>query len=524
MPRRPRRSLRSLRVRIRWSLRRLDRETPEWMRWLTPFVWSLLFHGILVTGLGLLALSATGPPASPTIDSDFQPVGQLSDDLISLAPAEHAGDPFVTLNTPDPPSFSLDPNGADGVATPDSPLPIGPGNGLTMPAPGEVRSEVGGLGPALKLAEPSVPFTGRQGEAKARLVRREGGSVASERSVDAGIDWLARHQQKDGRWNLDHRPGCSGTGCPDGGHGDSDVAATGLGLLPMLGAGHSHIAPGRYQGNVKRGVDWLLSIQQSTGELFTGGGGNTRLYSHAIATMTLSEAYGVTQDPKLKEPAERAVDFIVNSQSPDDGGWRYNPGEQGDTSVMGWQMLALRSAQLAGLKVPTEVFKKATSYLDKAAVDAGKTAYAYQPGGPASPVMSAEALLVRQYLGWPRESKDLSKGVKNVSTHLLKDGERNIYYWYYATQLLHNMQNLAWKDWNPRVRNALVAMQIGGSGCDRGSWDPNKPLRDRWGGEIGRLYTTSMSIMTLEVYYRYLPLYKARDRALPGSSAAEANP
>ena len=135
--------------------------------------------------------------------------------------------------------------------------------------------------------------------------------------------------------------------------------------------------------------------------------------------------------------------------------------------------------------------------------------------------MSAEALLVRQYLGWPRDSKDLSKGVKNVSAHLLKDGERNIYYWYYATQLLHNMQNLAWKDWNPRVRNMLVAMQAGGTGCDRGSWDPNKPLRDRWGGEMGRHYTTAMSILTLEVYYRYLPLYKARDQALPGSSAGQ---
>jgi hypothetical protein len=107
-----------------------------------------------------------------------------------------------------------------------------------------------------------------------------------------------------------------------------------------------------------------------------------------------------------------------------------------------------------------------------------------------------------------------------MAKHLLDDKQRNIYYWYYATQVLHNMQNLAWKEWNPRVRNSLTAMQVVGTGCDRGSWDPHKPFPDRWGAEAGRHYLTSMSLLTLEVYYRYLPLYKARDQALPGMESA----
>ena len=130
--------------------------------------------------------------------------------------------------------------------------------------------------------------------------------------------------------------------------------------------------------------------------------------------------------------------------------------------------------------------------------------------------MINEAILTRQYLGWPRDFPPLLKGVAHVVVDLEHSTERNIYYWYYATQLLHNMQNLAWKEWNPRIRNGLISMQVTTSGCARGSWDPNKPQRDRWGGEAGRHYTTAVSLLTLEVYYRYLPLYRAKDQMLPG--------
>ncbi len=515
MTRRPRGAIRSLRIRVRWYLRRLDRETPDWLRWLTPWGTSLVLHGAALAILGLLVYANTEQLKAPSFESQL-PANQLIDDLTSMIQADQAGDPFVTLSTPDPPSFSADPKGAENFALPESTLPIGPGNGLLSTTSIKELAETStGTGPSIRVPEPSVPFSGRQGVSKARLVRREGGTVDSEKAVERGLDWLSRHQKKDGSWSLNHRGQCKGAGCPGEGAGESDVAATGLALLPMLGAGHSHLEKGRYQVTIKRGIDWLLAVQKSDGELFIGGGGNTRMYSHAIAAMTLSEAYGVTRDSKLKEPAERAIRFITQSQSPDDGGWRYNPGDQGDTSVFGWAMLAIRSAQLAGLKVSPEVFKGATRYLDKAATDPQRISYGYQPGQPNSPVMSAEALLVRQYLGWPRDSKELSNGVKLVSAHLLKDEERNIYYWYYATQLLHNMQNTAWKEWNPKIRNGLVSIQVVGTGCDRGSWDPNKPVADRWGREVGRHYTTAMSLLTLEVYYRYLPLYKARDKAAP---------
>src|SRR3954453_13407362 len=129
------------------------------------------------------------------------------------------------------------------------------------------------------------------------------------------------------------------------------------------------------------------------------------------------------------------------------------------------------------------------------------------PGRSVPFVMTPAALLSRQYLGWPRNFPALIKGARHIALDLEQPGERNIYYWYYATQLLHNMQNKDWQRWNVRVRDGLVAMQVKGEGCDRGSWDPFHPQPDAWASRsAGRLYVTSLSLLTLEVYYRFLPL------------------
>ena len=235
------------------------------------------------------------------------------------------------------------------------------------------------------------------------------------------------------------------------------------------------------------------------------------MYSHAIATMAICEAYGLSKDRMLLEPAQRAIDFIAASQNSNDGGWRYQPGQGGDTSVFGWQMFALRSAKISGLKVAPSVIKGCRAYLDAAAADRSKVTYSYTPGGSPTPTMTAEALLSRQYLGWPRNFPPLVKGASRVAVDLLESNERNIYYWYYATQLLHNMQNKDWEKWNVRIREGLIAMQVTGSGCDKGSWDPFQPQPDRWARSGGRLFLTSLSILSLEVYYRYLPLYNVAD-------------
>jgi hypothetical protein len=179
-------------------------------------------------------------------------------------------------------------------------------------------------------------------------------------------------------------------------------------------------------------------------------------------------------------------------------------------------MFALRSAHIAGLDVPRLTIAGAIDYLDAAAADEGRTTYAYQPKNPATAVMTAEALLIRQYIGWGKDDAPMRKGSAKVAADLFRTKERNVYYWYYATQLLHNIGGPNWKKWNLMVRDGLVAMQVQGDGCDRGSWDPHKPLADRWGAQAGRHFTTAMSVMILEVYYRYLPIYSPNARDLVG--------
>ncbi len=396
------------------------------------------------------------------------------------------------------------------VSAPDADQPFGPSLDLAtgLPGPTGSRTDAGKTSAETGGVTPSALFNARQGPLKAMLVLREGGSVESEAAVEAGLDWLARHQSGDGHWGLDISDRCRhDRGCPGKPQMESHTAATGLGLLPFLAAGHTHNQPGRYRYVVDRGLNWLVHHQKKDGDLFTGGGGH--MYSHAIATMALCEAYGITGDPALRTPAQRAIDFIAKAQHPK-GGWRYEPGQDGDTSVLGWQMFALRSGLMAGLNVTVETIQGADHYLDRAAVDADLTAYAYQPGNKPTPVMTAEALLVRQYLGWSRQRAALRKGVGLVAAHLFStvSKERNVYYWYYATQLFHNMDGDYWERWNPVIRDGLVATQVQGKGCDRGSWDPTKPSDDQWGVRAGRLFETSLSLLTLEVYYRYLPLYR----------------
>ena len=348
------------------------------------------------------------------------------------------------------------------------------------------------------------------------MLRRGGGSEESEVAVANGVDWLARHQRVDGAWELNSRPQCTiKPGCLGGAQVRSDTAATGLALLAIMGAGHSHVKEGPYQVNVQLGLAWLLQHQSKDGDFFFSDMGVvniTRMYSHAIATMVVCEALAVTGDKGLQKPAQRAVDFIVRNQSKE-GGWRYAPGDVGDTSVFGWNVLALRIARLAKIEVPKEAYAKCTAYLDRVAANPEKTTYSYQPRLPGTPTMTVEALLCRQYLGWSRDRPEMLSASEAVEAQGRSSEERNIYYWYYGSQFLHNHAGKSWESWNRRVRSYLCSTQVTQEGCTHGSWDPALPKPDHWGTSGGRLFETALSVLTLEVYYRYLPLYDGEKRS-----------
>lgn len=270
-----------------------------------------------------------------------------------------------------------------------------------------------------------------------------------------------------------------------------------MALLPFLGAGQTH-KEGAYKEVVERGLTFLIrnmKLANGMGDLSDTGG---RLYSHGLASIALCEAYAMTQDPVLLQPSQLAVNFIVYAQDPVGGGWRYEPQQPGDTSVLGWQLMACKSARMAYLKVPNKTFVGASRFLDFVQ-DQGGAQYGYTiPSG--APSTTAVGLLCRMYLGWKHDAPALKAGVEYL--HQVGPTE-NEYYNYYATQVMRHYGGEYWTAWNAKLRDQLVSSQDQ-KGHAKGSWFfPKATYSDRG----GRLYCTSMATMMLEVYYRHMPIY-----------------
>jgi hypothetical protein len=339
-------------------------------------------------------------------------------------------------------------------------------------------------------------FTLRKAENRRNLIDLLGGTPQSEQAVSRGLDWLAKVQEEDGSWDLKKHQGAT----------KSNTAGTGFGLLPFLAAGHTHDKPGKYQAVVQKSIDWLLTHQQDTGDLMAKGEATGHhMYVHGIAAIALCEAFGVSGDDKLREPAQKALNFIAKAQH-SGGGWRYKPGEAGDTSVVGWQMMALKSGEMAGLQVPTATYAGVDKWFRsvESKPDSGRFAYT---GRGANLAMTAEGLLCLQFLGSSRNDVRMRNGADWLLKELPEQQQkRTSYYWYYATQVMYHMQGEYWETWNNQMRDMLVKTQKQ-SGATGGSWDP----RDNWEQKGGRIMATSLKLLMLEVYYRHLPLYDQLD-------------
>ena len=247
------------------------------------------------------------------------------------------------------------------------------------------------------------------------------------------------------------------------------------------------------------------------------------MYTQGIVAIALCEAYGMTQDEVMGAAAVKAIRYIEMAQNRSTGGWRYLPGEAGDTSVTGWQIMALKSAQMAGIGVNSMVFDNADKWLKSVSTGKKNGLFMYQPYREVSATMTAVGLLCRQYLGAGRDDPCLAEGREFLLDHLPNtSSQRNVYYWYYATLVMHNFMGPDWDTWNREMRRSLVTTQCK-EGCAEGSWDPERPTLDAWGSQGGRLMMTSLATLTLEVYYRYMPLFKThlREPGEPEGKAAE---
>lgn len=478
------------------------RQVPAWV--ISGGIHLLLMAAFLAGNYFFGGRVAATPPENQIVETkldDDQQKQNFENTDVGLDPTKETNynvDRIENISVPgivrpdEPVGIAGAPEGPPQTVPPPPGFGSGQGGGLVSPdaGTGAMFGEAGGWMGGRNL--PGVAFAGRSGSTRQKMLQEGGGNTASEAAVAKGLKYLQRKQKADGKWVLDGDQAY-----------DDPAAATGLALLPFLAAGQTHKPmkgekESSYAKTVQYGLDFLRGRQKANGSF-----GCRQLYGEAIATMALCEAYGMTQDPTLKKSAQLGIDFLVKAQH-SVGGFRYTPGQAGDTSVTGWCCQALQSGYLAGLSVPREALYKIGNFLDTVQTQNG-AAYGYTGPG-ASAALTAVGLLCREYLGWGPKNPTLAAGVENLKRNPPQKGKGNTYYYYYATQVMHFFGGEDWlKFWNPKMRDLMIDTQDNSSTPNNGSWAPEGDHTGRVGG---RLTSTCLSLLTLEVYYRHLPLYR----------------
>jgi hypothetical protein len=452
----------------------------------------------------LLESSLAEPPTEPAdATADNEPV--IEEDEAPSAPVAVAEPKDNPVPTVDVAAAAPPPSAATPTTEPQESNTI---------AAQRVATSAVSAGPQINSAYAMRNAPGRLG-----LIEWQGGNAQTEAAVAAALAWLARVQSLDGRWDA-NRFGAGQEqkvlGHDRGGAGqNADTGVSALAVLAFLGAGHSH-QHGEYQDTVKRGLEFLLRSQAADGNLFGEATLYAQMYCHSMATFALAEAQAMTGDARLQPAVAKAVAFCLRAQHTATGGWRYRPNEIGDTSQLGWQMMALASAERAGVDVPSHTWTRVGRFLRSVRRGTQGGLASYRPDGPATTSMTAEALYCRlllEEMGGERIDEPAASEATRALLAALPNSDRvNLYYWYYATLALHHRSQAneadaaAWRSWNDALTAALLETQLA-AGSDAGSWDANTV----WGGYGGRVYTTAMAAMCLEGYYRYAPA-AARDR------------
>lgn len=370
---------------------------------------------------------------------------------------------------------------------------------------------------------------------------KRGGTVESEKAVQLGLRWLFVHQGPAGNWSMNGFPQDGKCNC-QGIAQKNDMAATAFGVWPFLARGETHRGSEKihqYTKTVEQGIKYLINHQGADGNLFGDADMATAaMYTHGLCTIVLCEDYQMTGDPYLEKACKKAIDFILKAQDMEGGGWRYKPQMKGDMSVVSWQLMALKTGQKAGLAIPSETTEKALKFMSDHSLkdndgyfyrlnDNGQMEYMVgsKPDHPV--VMTAAGMLCRQYLvtkGNLENTKSLNSAEMRAGVDRLwkdnppKEDVKNIYYYYYATQVIFNIGGEPWKTWNADMRDLLVRTQDKGDDAkykhQKGSWSPKG---DQFETNGGRIMTTSLSLLTLEVYYRFLGISQKGDLGVSGA-------
>jgi len=345
-------------------------------------------------------------------------------------------------------------------------------------------------------------YSSRFGAMKSRLLRQAGGNDESERAVFIGLAWLAQQQKVDGGWEF------------DSGELKDRVAATGMALLPFLAAGETHFKAKYYRNTINSGLQFLLRNCPLSGA--TAGRMSSNPAAHAIATIALCEAYGMTRDKGfLLAGAQAAVNHIVKGQAPN-GSWGITPGATGDIFITGWQIQALKTARLSkDIVVPIVTIKKAVDFLNLTGAGPRKAMYGSSDTTDAAPgtTQTAVGLLCRYLIdGWGPDNGGMGEGIEGLMKRapMKSTATPDVYFHFHASQVIRFYEGEEWKTWfqGPKypdgirkggLRDWLVFLQVKKDGKNQGSFDPDAA----WiGHNSGRLGTTAFCVLILETPYR----------------------
>jgi len=464
-----------------------EQHTTGWEYFLlTAPAWlgSIAVHLIILLILTQIAWMLN-QPSLPEVQADIEEVAEQLDEPEPPEDPEIPVNPEALVEAPDP--------------TEEAPLPFSDIDADFDEAPGvpsdDPTDQMPLAIPRLALGKGGAArylpgqFGHRGGRGRRRSLLRGGGTPGSEAAVDRGLWWLAKVQEPDGSWDCQKW----------GGGANGRVAVTSLALLAFLGAGHSD-QEGKFQKNVTMACKFLAKSMNDQGQMQH----NSRMYGQGMAAMALSEAYGMGRTKWVGRAAQKALNFIIRHQ-PHGGGFNYTvgSGNRQDTSISGWCFMALKSGRICGLDVPDSAFEKMRRYVRTIYQSNGTSVYVVG-NNSGTPATSAIGLFCRIFLGFKKNDPMVSKAADYVDRTGVQLG--NLYYTYYATLSMFQVGGQKWRKWNKNFRDPLINRQVGqGDAKLGGSWPPNTT----WSRHGGRVYSTAMSILALEVYYRFLPLYRA---------------
>ncbi len=334
---------------------------------------------------------------------------------------------------------------------------------------------------------------GRRRRGRSRWGDPSWSTEKAHKCVNRALEWLARHQEAEGHWEGEKYEGKN-----------TDAGITGLAALAFLGAGFSERHKSKFQINVRRAVAWLIRNQQADGSIGRGYEGGLG-YHHSIAGLALAEAYGMGRYKRTGIAAQKAVDYSIATHQNKYSGWRYKAGQAPDMSVTGWFVMQLKSAVVANLRVDGSGFQGAVTFLDQCTKRDGDYPgrVSYQPSRSATPTMTSVGAVSRLFMGWKKNDPLIIGAAHELASNLPRwdgnSGGVNFYYWYYGTLAMFQVGGDFWKSWNVSMRDMLVEHQRRGAPDVDGSWNPV----GAWCGRGGRVFSTAMGALCLEVYYRY---------------------